>query len=69
MFVRSNSHRATKKLLYLYPTAEAYYYMPKMFCDKSKGYYLIPDNVDISITGISKPKDQNENNYGMCWMK
>jgi hypothetical protein len=70
MIVRCNSHRSREKLLEMFPVAIAYYNHAKLFHDKSKGYYLIPDSGErdaLRITGVSKPKDQNLDNYGQCW--
>ena len=67
MFVRLNSHRSREKLLLLYPDAKSYYYAPKLFKDKSKGYYWIDAESLPQIIGTSKPKDQDPNNYGRCW--
>jgi hypothetical protein len=70
IMLRSNSHRATNKLLKLSPDSTAYYSIEKLFQDNSKGYYLVNDDIladALKIKGISKPKSQNIADYGKCW--
>ncbi len=69
VFVRCASHRARNKLTGMLRDIEAYY--PIDFnVKKKKGTYLIPANElkrARGITGVTKCRDQNRNNYGLCW--
>ena len=72
MIIRANSHRAVRTLKNTLGEMESYYYKKNFLHDKSKGYFIIPDEEvsirsALRIKGISKPKDQRIENYGKCW--
>lgn len=74
IFVRANSHRAYQRLFQLVEgkeNAPAYYLAKpgKRLGDNSKGYYLIDESYiekALKIKGITKPKNQDVSNYGLC---
>jgi hypothetical protein len=71
IFLRANSHRAYERLFRLVggkENAPAHYLVAHR--DNSKGYYLVEEKYlesALKIKGITKPKNQNVSDYGLCW--
>jgi len=72
IMVKAMSHRAYQKLFKICDEKPQSYYL-KDFSKHGddKGFYLIPiEKLEeaLKIKGITRTRNQNLNDYGMCWL-